>query len=146
MFLYILAIIYIHIFTTSFNWALRIQRLSFGVKIIASSDANTVRACDEGNRLTADDYVGGMVASASMPPYGSLVRGIGRVVQGIGEGVSKIVQHTGDTVSVLELLEEEEKGKEIGQEIDQMLAFVLFCCMILENLLYDQNEIIMFCI
>ncbi|PPD91343.1 hypothetical protein GOBAR_DD11693 [Gossypium barbadense] len=98
---------------------------------MSSSDSNTVRACEEGNRLTADDYVGSMVAGASMqtivaalPKGGGLVRGIGKVVQRIGEGVSKIVQHTGDTVSVLGLLEEEEKGKEIDQEIDQILAFL----------------------
>ncbi|KAH1055146.1 hypothetical protein J1N35_033211 [Gossypium stocksii] len=101
---------------------------------MSSSDSNTFRACDKGNRLTADDYVGSMVAGAStrpivaaLPNAGGLARGIGKVVQGIGEGVSKIVQHTGDTVSVLGLLEEEEKGK----EIDQILAFVLFCCIIL---------------
>ncbi|KAK8503403.1 hypothetical protein V6N13_016582 [Hibiscus sabdariffa] len=79
----------------------------------SSSDSDIIRASVEDKRLTEDDYAGSSVTGSSaelisqrqasiaavLPPSarsvkgdgGRIVRGIGKVVQGIGEGGSAVV-------------------------------------------------------
>ncbi|KAK8630070.1 hypothetical protein V6N13_078881 [Hibiscus sabdariffa] len=80
----------------------------------SSSDSDIIRASVEDKRLMKDDYAGSLVAGSStesisqrqasniaavLPPSarsvkgdgGGIVRGIGKVVQGIGEGGSAVV-------------------------------------------------------